>query len=100
VSPLRRRDRAAAEAVGRITAAARAFENHGIEYIHVRQVLDLADPQGEWARDTAPLTAADFRPRQPAPRQPAMPAPAPPDSKADPLTGCMPVTAQQKDPAD
>jgi hypothetical protein len=78
-----------AEALYRILALARGLQAGGIDAMSVTQVLDLADPAGEWAKTAGRLVAEP--PRGMLSGEPVM---VRPDPRADPLTGCLPVTPE------
>lgn len=66
------------EATTRIRRAMVRAKMEGRQAVAVEHVLDLLDPEGAWTYG------------EPQPEEAA----APPDPREDPITGCLPVTAE------
>jgi hypothetical protein len=62
-----------AEAASRVRQVAGRWKEVGAKEMPVSLVLDLLDPAGDWTREPVPL-------------------PSTLDPRADPMTGCLPVT--------
>lgn len=68
-----------------VITSMKALHASGLEYVSVEQVLRLADP--DWG-----TTPEDARARRQA-QEHMTEQPVTADPRADPITGCMPVTA-------
>lgn len=75
-------DTSAQAALARITMTLAEHRATGSEYVLIDQVLDLVNPRGNWR--------TGFRPPAPAGHADQIHSV---DPAADPLTGCLPVTA-------
>jgi hypothetical protein len=64
-----------AEAVDRVRQLAELYRKYELTQMPVEQVLDVLNPAGSWR--TTPVQIGGK-----------------PDAKADPVTGCLPVTPQ------
>jgi hypothetical protein len=62
------------EAASRVRKIALEYKKYKLDHMPVDQVLDLLNPDGDWTRQAITLEVRD--------------------PGTDPLTGCLPVTAQ------